>query len=88
MNSWADLETNRKPEPTPDQLSVVCARVFNGPDGKELMELLRAMTIDRTLPDSASDNALRALEGQRHLVRRLEIATERGIAAIMKPKAT
>lgn len=59
-------------DPGPPELARACARLFATPDGRLLLAHLRRITLHRALGPSASDAALRGLEGQRALVLTLE----------------
>ncbi|MEQ9811422.1 MAG: hypothetical protein RLO50_01475 [Azospirillaceae bacterium] len=67
------------PPPDAAAASRAAARLFATPDGLLLLAHLRRLTVERVLGPDAGDAALRFLEGQRALVRRLEtlIATGR-----------
>jgi len=67
------------PAPDTAAASRAAARLFATPDGRLLLAHLRRLTCERVLGPEVSDAALRFLEGQRALVRRLEslIATGR-----------
>lgn len=60
-------------------------RVFNTPDGKELLAYLRAITIERRNPQMDSDGALREAEANRNFVANIERRIARHTTA--KPKA-
>lgn len=83
MGSWEELDRSRVAEPAADEFTRLCGSVFSAGTGAELLAMFRAMTIEKTLPDGASEAQLRALEAQRSFVRRIEVATARGQA---KPK--
>ncbi|KIL97450.1 hypothetical protein CCC_00511 [Paramagnetospirillum magnetotacticum MS-1] len=59
-------------------LSRQAARLFATPDGEAVLHHLKSMTIDRCLGPESGDNALRHLEGQRHLVLHLLALAARG----------
>lgn len=79
MGSWEELDRQRVAEPTADEFTRLCASTFSSGIGADLLRLFRAMTIEKVLPDGAPANALLELEAQRKFVRRIEVATERGI---------
>ncbi|EME70392.1 hypothetical protein H261_08718 [Paramagnetospirillum caucaseum] len=54
------------------------ARLFATPDGEAVLQHLKSMTLDRCLGPESGDNALRHLEGQRHLVLHLLALAARG----------
>ncbi len=54
------------------------ARVFQTIEGKQVMNYLRQITVERVLGADASDAAVRFLEGQRFLVRQMENLSQRG----------
>jgi hypothetical protein len=62
----------------------LCAQVFVGGAGADLLKMFRAMTIEKALPEGASADLLRDLEAQRRFVRRIETAAERGKAVLAK----
>lgn len=78
MGSWEELDRERVPEPKPDEFAIVCGQVFTHGPGAVLLKMLRAMTIERSLPEAASEAQIRELEAQRRFVRRLENATDKG----------
>ena len=53
-------------------------RTFGTADGARVLEHLRSLTVMRFLGSDATDNQLRHLEGQRALVRQIEMIIERG----------
>ncbi len=55
------------------------AVVFTSNRGKKVLEVLKKMTIYKSLSPSSSDNELRHLEGQRDLVRLIECIVNRSI---------
>lgn len=59
-------------------LSKSTARCFSGPDGRRVLQHLRAITLERSLGPAATDAMLRHLEGQRSLVVYLLMLTARG----------
>ena len=50
------------------EVAALAARCFRGPDGDQLLAYLRALTTERALGPASSDQVLRHLEGQRHLI--------------------
>ncbi len=54
------------------------ARLFATPDGEALLAHLRKLTLDRCLGPESTPDALRHLEGQRHLVLNLLALAARG----------
>ncbi len=64
--------------PAPDDLPGIAARCFRGPDGRQLLAYLRAITVERTLGPGADAATLRHLEGQRQLVQHLTTLIDRG----------
>ncbi|ARJ64953.1 hypothetical protein WV31_04330 [Magnetospirillum sp. ME-1] len=79
-SGWAWLENPAGPRDGRgmDLLCLQAARLFATPDGEAVLSHLKAMTIDRCLSPEAGDNALRHLEGQRHLVLHLLALAARG----------
>lgn len=68
--------------PTSDQLSEdmarAFARCFRERDGEQVLDHLRAVTLERSLGPNATDSQLRHLEGQRQLVSYILGQVERG----------
>lgn len=59
-------------------LAVAFAQCFSTPEGRRVLQHLRACTLERTLSPSASDGHLRYLEGQRQLVAHMLMLTAQG----------
>lgn len=55
-----------------DELSQAFAKCFITREGKIVLSFLRRITIERYLGPDASHDELRHLEGQRHLVKKIE----------------
>lgn len=51
-----------------EQISKVIESVFKTPNGKEMLQYVRSITIDAVSGPNISDIELRHLEGQRYLV--------------------
>ena len=51
-----------------EEISKVIDSVFKTPNGKEMLQYLRSITIDAVSGPNISDPELRHLEGQRYLV--------------------
>ncbi|MCC6314818.1 MAG: hypothetical protein IT337_12490 [Thermomicrobiales bacterium] len=81
MPSWQDFERDEQAK-APPELAACCARVLAGPDGRELLALLRARLFDAVLGPAAPEPVLRSREAQRHLVRDLERWRDQGLAAL------
>ncbi len=64
--------------PAADDSAPCFARCFAGPDGARVLDVLRAMTVERTLGPEAPEAALRHLEGQRQLVATILALVARG----------
>ncbi len=64
--------------PDPDTIPRVFARCFKGRDGARALAFLRRLTVERTLPATASAAELRDSEGQRRLVKMIETLVQRG----------
>ncbi len=80
---WQWFEANQTDEPEADvaeqpSLAITFARCFSTPEGKRVLQHLRAWTLERTLSPSASDAHLRYLEGQRQLVAHMLMLTVQG----------
>lgn len=65
-------------EPDLRDIARAAARCFGTDDGRRLLAHLRAITLERACGPQVSDAALRDLEGQRRLVRRLTALIDRG----------
>lgn len=79
-SGWAWLENpgGLQSDQAAQLLGLQAARLFATPDGEAILGHLKSMTIDRCLGPEAGDNALRHLEGQRHLVLHLLALAARG----------
>jgi hypothetical protein len=76
--TWLDIPAGPHGGEAALLLARQTARLFASPDGEAVLQHLKAMTIDRSLGPEAGDNALRHLEGQRHLVLHLLALAARG----------
>lgn len=68
---WAFIEPASTAQPEDEdrrQLALTFAKVFSGGQGEAVLAHLRALTTERCLGPDCTDQALRALEGQRALV--------------------
>ncbi|WP_051340867.1 hypothetical protein [Azospirillum halopraeferens] len=74
---WAWFAADAPSVPDDDPAPVF-ARCFAGPDGRRVLAVLTAMTLERTLGPDAGDAALRHLEGQRRLVATILALVARG----------
>lgn len=88
--NWDEFERARpdRAQPAPAdaaRFDELCHLVFASGHGAELMNLIRARTIEKRSVPGASDALLREDEGARRFVQSLEIARNRGAAAL-KPK--
>lgn len=54
------------------------ARIFNSPSGKQVLNHLRSITIERVLGQNASDDELRWWAAQTSLVHQIESIIKRG----------
>jgi hypothetical protein len=83
-SGWAWLENPAGPKGDETLLVLArqAARLFATPDGEAVLEHLKSMTLDRCLGPESGDNALRHLEGQRHLVLHLLALAARGRAGV------
>ena len=57
-----------RPKEKDEQISKVIDSVFKTPNGKEVLQYMRPITIDAVSGPNISDIELRHLEGQRYLV--------------------
>jgi len=57
-----------RPKEKDEQISKVIDSVFKTPNGKEVLQYMRTITIDAVSGPNISDIELRHLEGQRYLV--------------------
>ncbi len=80
--AWLETPTGSKADEMLLLLARQAARLFATPDGEAILGHLKSMTIDRCLGPEAGDNALRHLEGQRHLVLHLLALAARGRAGM------
>ena len=78
--TWLDAPAALHGDEAALLLARQAARLFATPDGEAVLRHLKAMTVDRCLAPEAGDNALRHLEGQRHLVLHLLALAARGRA--------
>ncbi|OFX08363.1 MAG: hypothetical protein A2516_11340 [Alphaproteobacteria bacterium RIFOXYD12_FULL_60_8] len=82
LNSWSAKEDDPSARAKADAddlaLAKAFARCFSTPDGQKVAAYLRAITLDRHLGPLSSDQALRHLEGQRHLAAHIFALTDRG----------
>lgn len=61
-----------------DDLARCAARIFASADGQRLLDHLERVFLLRRVPPQASDQELRHIEGQRHLVAHLQSLITRG----------
>ena len=80
--TWLDSSAGLHGDEAALLLARQAARLFATPDGQAILQHLKSMTIDRCLGPEAGDNALRHLEGQRHLVLHLLALAARGRAGV------
>ncbi len=78
--TWLDAPGALHDEDASLLLARQAARLFATPDGEAIVLHLKALTLDRCLGPESGDNALRHLEGQRHLVLHLLALAARGRA--------
>jgi hypothetical protein len=81
---WFTVPSEESPEAAaadaaPPDLPLHFARCLNTADGRIVLAHLESMTLRRVLPASASDAALRVLEGQRQLVAYIAALVARGM---------
>lgn len=86
--SWDEFkeQTLAKIVPSDDQYDAVCARLFTTPDGKLLLAELRKSLFDGPFNPLGDERALRVRAAQQHLVRGFELARDRGLIAMSRPK--
>ena len=80
---WQWFDASQADEPNAEvadqpSLAITFARCFSTPEGKRVLQHLRAWTLERTLGPAASDAHLRYLEGQRQLVAHMLMLTAQG----------
>lgn len=80
--SWGDLHKPAAEPPRNTRFDELCMQVFTSPAGKELLKELRQKHFDSVANPLADERALRVRITQQQFVRDLEIACERGRAAI------
>lgn len=78
--AWLEHPAGRQGDEAMELLARQTSRLFATPDGEAVLGHLKAMTVDRCLGPESGDNALRHLEGQRHLVLHLLALAARGRA--------
>ena len=80
--SWAGLDTLERDTSAAaashKELGRAYVRAFTGNNGEAVLDALKALTVDRVLPATATDAELRYLEGQRALFRHILREIERG----------
>ena len=87
MPSWDDLRGRKLlTGAAPDEFIIACVQALDTPAGRELMALLHSRYINAVLPGHPDERALANLNAKRQLVRELEEATARGLAALTKEK--
>lgn len=86
---WADLRAPQYPkvDPAATDFAVAMFRLSLIPDFQNFMGWLRATSTEMTLPPTASDSALRMLEGRRQVPRDIEGLIERGRSESARPKS-
>ena len=79
----SDVYQHRRPpppdEPPADEFADLCATVFTGGAGKELLAMMRKLTIERRNSANAPEAMLREFEAVRRFVAELERARDRGL---------
>lgn len=61
-----------------DDISAIYTKTFLTNSGKQVLEHLRKITIERTLGPNSTESELRSLEAQRMLVHQIENFVQRG----------
>lgn len=86
--SWDEFkeQTLAKVPVSDSQLDAICARLFTSGDGKMLLAELRKIYFDAPFSPIADERALRVRAAQQHFIRQLEIACQRGLNAVSRPK--
>jgi hypothetical protein len=77
-------EQPAKPPAEYDRFNDLCATVFTTADGKELLRLMHANTIDKRSPERSTEPQLREDEAKRWYVASLERARDKGLDARAK----
>jgi hypothetical protein len=88
---WGRLERKQASVESPlrgDTDDETCAHIFAGPRGRDFLDLLYRLTIDRRQRAGATDAELREAEAQRRLVADLEAMRDRGLEALAKARKT
>lgn len=76
MDPFDPVSKTLRPEPA--AIAKSAATCFSGTHGRQLLQYLRAITVERTLGPAADDTHLRHLEGQRQLVQHIAALIDRG----------
>lgn len=87
--SWNDLAQPGgapKPPPPDSEFDTLCASLFNSGNGKLLIAALRKKHFDTGGNVHADERVLRVRAANQQFVRDLELACERGLAAVAKRK--
>jgi hypothetical protein len=90
--TWDDLGRPARPDAERESSDVaryaeLCANVFSGGPGAELMKMMRARYVERRAPAGAPEAILREAEAVRGFIFELERARDRGNDAIAKAKS-
>lgn len=92
MPDWGEFEPRERSgldeasRTAAEDFDVLCAQVFMGGVGRDLLKALRGMTIERRVPPNAPEAVLREMEARRRLVQDLEQARDRGLKTIAERK--
>lgn len=81
--SWSDLEKHQAAAPKDDRVAELCAEIFTGPAGKELLALWRKRWFDLGDNPLAHPDGLRVRAATQHFINEIDRARDRGL----KPKA-
>lgn len=92
MADWSEFDRRQRASSEPDakraSFEETCLRVFTSPDGRDLLQYLYALYVDRRLPPHAPEAVLREAEAQRRLVADLEKARDAGLERMAaRPKS-
>lgn len=69
MNLFKRIQLSKQVKIDNADISKCFQRVFANADGEKILDYLTKLTLEKVMPESASGNELRHLEGQRYIVK-------------------